>query len=672
MMDKNSSWPDRPGAGPAVGHPEALNRDSMRPDRPGAGSAGGHPEALNRDSMRPDPAQLEAIRHGPGPCAVIAGPGSGKTFVLTQRIRHLIRSGRAAPGQILVLTFSRAAAAEMQGRFLRSAADHEVVFGTFHAVFYRILRESSHDSLKLIDPVSRSRYLHRLCELHPELKTSAEELQLLISRSKNGLPCRQKWLPALVREYNCFLSARECLDFDDMVLRCLSLLEEEPDVLSYWRDRFQWILVDEFQDVSPSQYAVLRLLAAPLDNLFVVGDDDQSIYGFRGADPSTMRRFLEDYGDRARRISMTVNYRCGAIILRAAGALISRNRSRIAKDLRAGAQEEGSFSCRLFTGRRLQYDFIANALQELTGETVSSAAVIFRTHAGASSFLQVLQDRGIPFDADETVRRTRRAETSERQVLLDLTAYYRAGQDLRSGGARRKDLIRIINRPERLLSGSFLTDEVMTRERILQHAVFDRDTVEEMMDDLFLLQRLSPAYSFRYLMDSIGYRDWALQTYAQKTGRDSRRRRDSAHRIRRFLDSLGDAAASYPDSTAWYRCLQERLQQDPEPEEDGRTQDIPVQTAEREEAEIHKDSPRRVRILTMHACKGLEFDTVFIPDLNEGNVPSRRALSSDQLEEERRLLYVAMTRAKKVLVLTCLEGTADRPAAPSRFLEPFL
>ena len=154
-MDKNSSWPDRLGASPAGGHPEALNRDSMRPGRPGAGPARGHPEALNRDNMRPDPAQLEAIRHGAGPCAVIAGPGSGKTFVLTHRIRHLIRSGHAAPGQILVLTFSRAAAAEMQGRFLRSAADHEVVFGTFHAVFYRILRESSHDSLKLIDPVIR-------------------------------------------------------------------------------------------------------------------------------------------------------------------------------------------------------------------------------------------------------------------------------------------------------------------------------------------------------------------------------------------------------------------------------------------------------------------------------------------------------------------------------------
>ena len=251
----------------------------------------------NRSEQKADPAQETAIRKGAGPCAVIAGPGSGKTFVLVQRIRCLIEERGVDPSSILVLTFSRAAAAHMRRRFLHSCPHPETVFGTFHSVFFRILQDSASTRLRLIDPAKKQNYLRHLCGLPlpflPE-KTTAEEMELLISRYKNGLACRQSWVPALVETYDTYLEGRGWLDFDDMILRCVRLLQEKPDLLAVWRERFQWILVDEFQDVSPSQYRALQLLAAPADNLFVVGDDDQSIYGFRGTDPLIMQRFVSE------------------------------------------------------------------------------------------------------------------------------------------------------------------------------------------------------------------------------------------------------------------------------------------------------------------------------------------------------------------------------------------
>ena len=271
--------------------------------------------------------QRDAVCHGEGPCAVIAGPGSGKTTVIVERISHLIRFRGVEPSSILVMTFSRAAALEMRNRFLQglqrdfcspeSDTSADVVFGTFHSVFFRILQESSETRLTMVPRAGKERYLRHLCEVRPEYTLTpkmdvngkdqlrkvrlpdgmtTEKLQLLISRCKNGLSCSEPWLPPLVREYDRYLNSRSWLDFDDMILRCRDCLRERPEILEKWRSRFHWILVDEFQDISPSQYSALLILSAPRGNLFVVGDDDQSIYGFRGADPHTMRRFLSDCG----------------------------------------------------------------------------------------------------------------------------------------------------------------------------------------------------------------------------------------------------------------------------------------------------------------------------------------------------------------------------------------
>jgi DNA helicase-2/ATP-dependent DNA helicase PcrA len=252
-----------------------------------------------------------------------------------------------------------------------------------------------------------------------------------------------------------------------MILRCVRLLQEKPDLLAVWRERFQWILVDEFQDVSPSQYRALQLLAAPANNLFVVGDDDQSIYGFRGTDPLIMQRFLSDYvikaqdggtdlqdraaGSRAgltgsqdrvtgspdreeRIVFLTANYRCGSQVIRAASSLIRCNKYRIDKAFRPGTNLQGSFLCLPFSDRDLEYSYIAAELKKMSGKERGQTAVIFRTHGAAASFVRLLHEQQVPFLAAGTGRR-QAVPTDRTRILQDLCAYYRAAISLGTGAA---------------------------------------------------------------------------------------------------------------------------------------------------------------------------------------------------------------------------------------------
>ena len=577
----------------------------------------------HRNELKTDPAQDTAIHYGAGPCAVIAGPGSGKTFVLVQRIRYLIEDRGVDPSSILVLTFSRAAAAHMRRRFLHSCPHPETVFGTFHSVFLRILQESSREKYSLADPKAKQRYLQHLCDLRPAFlpeKTSPEELQLLISRFKNGLPCTQEWIPELIRTYDAYMQGRGWLDFDDMILRCQSLLMERPDI-----------------------------------------HDDQSIYGFRGADPLMMKRFLADFIHNREDVEehtvfLTTNYRCAGSILEAAAGLIRHNKNRIDKNFRKGSSLQGAFSCKPFSDRRLEYRFVAEELAQMTEEERGRTAVIFRTHGAAQQFVQTLNKYGIPVPAAARGHR-KNMVTDKTRILQDLAAYYRAAEGLENGvkdvfspksAGRgtgcicREDLLRIMNRPERFLSGSFLPFEYMTREELTEHAGFEKNTVGELIRDLQVLHSLSPSFSMRYLLYSIGYGKYALSVYKEAGS---------------ILEQLHEEAAGFHSLSQWTVKLEEMLRASMQPAEEQRPS---------------PDMRSAVQVLTMHACKGLEFDNVFIPDVNEGSIPSKRSWTPDQVEEERRLLYVAMTRARCSLTLTYLEGTADRPATPSRFLQPFL
>ena len=365
-----------------------------------------------------NPGQAEAIAHRDGPMLVLAGPGSGKTYTITQRIRCLIEEGGVQPDSILVITFTRAAAEEMKGRFFRLTEGkfYPVNFGTFHAIYYHILKSAYHYQSGNILSEHEKRELLKTVLFRQKGLPSMEEdqLELLlnqISRYKNDgcpgvLPDGPQEMPqagALSKEqffavysaYSREAKERRKLDFDDMVLECRNLFLQYPSILAAWQKKFRYILVDEFQDINAMQYEVLRMLALPENNLFVVGDDDQSIYAFRGARPEFMLGFQKDY-PQARRVELSINYRSTPEILSCAGKLISVNKNRFEKKSRAASGHGEAVRFLGFPDREAQNEKIAGELLE-AGEERGKTAVIFRTNRDAAELAELLTKKGIPF-----------------------------------------------------------------------------------------------------------------------------------------------------------------------------------------------------------------------------------------------------------------------------------
>ena len=293
--------------------------------------------------------QKRAAAHREGPMLVLAGPGSGKTAVITERTARLVGSGIPG-GRILVVTFTRAAALEMKNRFRETAGNSagQVTFGTFHGVFYGILRNTYHiNGNNILSEEEKRRLLTELLDqFYPEEDREADlpsGLAREISTVKCGRIQVENYYSSLLPEeafrrvykaYRRWMEENRKLDFDDIMAECYRLFRQHPEILSRWQKTFQYILVDEFQDISPIQYDIVRMLAAPENNLFIVGDDDQSIYRFRGASPEIMLRFPRDY-PQAGTVTLNFNYRCTPEILEAAGRLIRRNQKRFPKDLKA-------------------------------------------------------------------------------------------------------------------------------------------------------------------------------------------------------------------------------------------------------------------------------------------------------------------------------------------------
>lgn len=602
------------------------------------------------------PSQKEAVSHFRGPCEVIAGPGSGKTAVLTQRILYLIRERHVDPFTILVLTFSKAAALEMQARFLKSCdgAPGDVTFGTFHSVFYHILQQSSPRPIRVLDGATKRRFLETILISafpDPSDRPQASELEAELSRYENsggtlktycpsGVFPHPDIFPALAGRYQAFLSENGYLDFDSMLTRCLSLFKSRPDVLAMWQRRFHFLLVDEFQDINPVQYETVRLLSGPRRNLFVVSDDDQSIYRFRGADPSVMQQFTRDFTG-ARQIFLSENYRCSGAITECARRVISENRIRIPKNIKAVSKAGSPVGIRSFSSVRAENLALCRLFEKMSPGQRSECAVIYRTNLQSLDLCRRLDASGILHTASVCSS----AGTVEQEVLEDVSAYFRAAYDFPDRGAARRDLYRIMNRPQRLFPRDICRKERVRPQDLLEAAAEHggiRDSLITFVRDMRFLSSVLPGYAMRYLMFAMGYARGAV------AGRE----REEAE-IRAFTERLLRESAKTKDKRQLFEmlerersCIQSRAG---------------CAESSKSEGALH--------ILTMHACKGLEFQKVFLPDLNEGVIPSRRADTQQALEEERRLLYVAMTRAKKELTLMYVGGTAENPRRPSRFLQ---
>ncbi len=623
--------------------------------------------------MNLDQAQQAAVRHRDGPAMVLAGPGSGKTTVLTERLRFLLVEEHIDPSSILVITFSRAAAREMQERFLLRMDRQRlpVTFGTFHAVFFHILQNTygyTHEQI-VRENVKRRfvrEYVRRLRLENGEEDDLVASLISAISRQKNSganeedskLPC-EKEIFFLVRDaYQEFLRQNGWLDFDDMLLLTRDLFLTRKDILDAWRKKFRYILIDEFQDINPIQYDVIRMLAQPENNLFIVGDDDQSIYGFRGASPRHMLCYPEEYPNTAR-ICLETNYRSGTSIVQAAGALITHNTQRYEKEMHAHTASDSDPVLRFFPTQFAQNLFVIGEVQRLhreVGVPFSEMAILFRTNDEVRLLNQQLLSYNLPLLSREHL-----PLLYDHWITQDFNAYLR----LASGERKRANFLRVLNRPNRELSRESLPYEEVdfsVWEQYYRYPFGEGNPwhstdfrweearaaeIKKLERDLSQLANLRPYSALTYIRKAIGY-DGYLREHA------------AARHMR--VEELFDVAEELMENAKRFDTAEEWLSDQEEvrrawAESFGKNR-FPS-GGSRQEA---------VTLSTYHAAKGLEYDTVFLIDLCENIIPYKRAILSENVEEERRLFYVGMTRAKRRLYLLSPSKIRNKDRTPSRFL----
>lgn len=600
------------------------------------------------------PNQIHAISHGTGPMLVLAGPGSGKTTVIIQRIRRLTEKMGVSPYRILVITFTKAAAEQMKTRYAALQGKSGVMFGTFHSIFFRILRQACGYSLEQV--LSEDERRNTLQKLVTEARISVQDQEEYIqqffsqySLMKNQLLDVSDFLPdglpkdefvALSKKFDGWKRRNEKIDFDDMLTECYDVLSQDEKVRKMWQDRFDYILVDEFQDVNRAQYACLQMLAAPENNLFVVGDDDQSIYGFRGASPSFMLDFPKDFPG-TEKVFLDVNYRCSGRIIRLASQVIGTNVSRYAKEIK-GDRDLGE-RINVFVAKdsgeeaELTAQKIARLLEE--GVPIEEIAVIFRTNIQGGAFARALFRRGIPYHL-----RDGGFHLYDHWIARDLAAYLFLAENRDSDAS----LLRIVNKPKRYISKDLLAEAEQMPYGLLRslHVCpslqkWQAEHLESLEEDLRQIQKRKPYEALRYVRKVVGYDEY-LSDYAAY-------RKASLSNMIEIADEITETAKGTESGTEFVRKMEELSRQ-------------------MKEQSKQKGNTHGVTLTTFHGAKGLEFGAVFLPSLAEGIIPYEKGRKGSALEEERRLFYVGLTRTKDRLFLSFTENRYEKPLKPSRFL----
>lgn len=622
---------------------------------------------LDKNSV--NKAQYRAITHGAGAMLVLAGPGSGKTFVVTQRIKYLIEQHHVKPEDILVITFTKAAAEEMQERFAKLSAGkcNPVYFGTFHSVFFQILRHTYRFTAQnIIRENDKYRLLSQIIRELPDeilgqaqLDYSTETLQNLLSEistvKNNGVTpqeVRSATVPQAVFErifqmYKQEMNRNKLIDFDDMVLLCRNLLAERPDTLKLWQQRFQYILVDEFQDICPLQYEVVRMLAKPQDNLFIVGDDDQSIYGFRGSKPEIMLNFTKEY-PKAEQVLLDVNYRSRQGIVDTAARLIAHNKMRFDKAVRAQNRQNDGVKIYSFQSKSKQAESIALLIKQyiaLPDTKYSDIAILYRTNNHTIYTADRLMREGIPFTMKEKPK-----NIYESPVAKDIIAYMRYALY----ETNQEDFLRIMNKPVRYIKrstvprGAFKMRELIDNNHATGYVV---QNILEFYDELHFIKSLNPFSAVNFIRKGVGNGtgyDAYLKKQAAEKGKDVSEEFEE-------LEELMRLSREFETIELWLEHIE--------------NYDAILYEIAQQEKRLKKMNTDAVSMVTMHASKGLEWDVVILPDVNEGVIPHKKAVTDAELEEERRMFYVAMTRAKQHLFIFYIQEKEAGNLLPSRFLD---
>lgn len=605
--------------------------------------------------------QKKAVFHNIGPMMVLAGPGSGKTTVIIYRIKTLIEKYGVLPKEILVITFTKSAANEMKSRFKEIDENSQVFFGTFHSYFFRILRNSFGFDLENIIKEDEKRAIIKKIIAEKELIIEDEEEYIAnvlneISLVKNELiDCEshktsnfgKMEFTSLFNEYENIKSQNNKIDFDDMICKCYKYLKQNDGILEKWKKRYKYVLIDEFQDINKAQYECIKLLTDKTGNIFIVGDDDQSIYKFRGASPEFLMRFPKDF-DGVKKIILDINYRSTTQIINLCNAVIKGNKNRYEKIIK-GTQKDGNMPV------LIKSDDIGSEAAEIAKKIIAyknkfnlglrRIAVIYRTNIQARAIVDAFMDFNIPYQIKDEV-----PSIYEHRVSKDIFAYF----NLILNSENDQALERIINKPKRYISKAILAEAKKMRNDSLLNSLYSvkdiklwqSERLDELIYHLSVARRKTTYEAFKYIRKTIGYDDY-IKEYAAF-------RKVTPKSLFEVLDEIQEAAKGY-----------EKI-------EDYLTHVADV-TLEMKEKKVSKNSNSDGVVLsTMHSAKGLEFDVVFVTSAVEGVIPHEKSTSFDEIEEERRLFYVAITRAKKLLYISIIKSRYEQDVKPTRFLRKII
>lgn len=598
--------------------------------------------------------QQQAVLHRDGALLVLAGPGSGKTAVITHRTKTLIQEYHVNPASILVVTFTKAAAREMKERFLRLTGEThtDVTFGTFHGIFYGILRHAyGITSQNIAGEEEKYRILRQILQnssmdvddendlldsLNKEISTVKNE-RIPLSHYYSA-SCPDEEFRSIYQKYESILHGKRLLDFDDLLVYCYQLFQKHPEILEGWQRKFRYILIDEFQDVNQLQYDIVRLLALPENNLFLVGDDDQSVYRFRGARPEIMLRVPKDYPG-LKQIILKKNYRCSGEIVAKSQNLIRWNDARFEKNLETENPRGSRIEIRSFENESEETTWLVKQIQKDLQEGCpwQEIAVLFRTNVGCRMTVERLMEYNMPFTMRDAL-----PNLYEHWIAKNIVSYMK----LAMGGRDRRDFLAVMNRPNRYISREACYEKEIVFDIFYQFYEgkdWMCDRIERFEHDLHMMKNMTPYAAINYIRFAIGY-DAYLKEYAEY-------RKLKAEELYDIIKEIQESSKGYRTFDEWFAYMKEYGEK------------------LKEQSEQIRERRNAITISTLHSAKGLEYDRVYILGVNEKVMPYQKAVMTQEIEEERRLFYVGMTRARKELHLYSVKERFGRKMERSRFLD---
>lgn len=608
--------------------------------------------------------QLKAVNHLDGPCMVLAGPGSGKTRVITYRIANMVVNKNIKPTSILAISFTKASSIEMKNRALSLSNDfrmNKVTYGTFHSVFFRILRYFENYNIESIldEKTKRIGLKNILKGLNIENADDDETIGQVIneiSYVKNELMDKRDFKSEVltndefIKVYNFYEEYKQQMnkiDFDDMLIKTYELLKNNKAALDRVRSVYRYILVDEFQDINKVQFEALKLIANPSNNIFVVGDEDQSIYGFRGSRPDFLLEF-EEYFSNTKKVLLDINYRSKGEIIDIANRLIEKNTNRYEKVIKCGQGNGAKVNYISPEDSEEEAVYIAKDIKNKVQEDYTEYtdfAVIYRTNIQSRALVDVFMDMRIPFVVKDSI-----VTIYDHWAAQDILAYLRIGVNPNSN----KDWIRIINKPFRYISKdnlNLIKDEPDFINSLINKCDLHPKQVKTINDldiDISYVKGLNPKNAISYIRTTLDYDRYILDYCAN--------RKIKTNGLIEILNELESSATNF-------KTIQEYLEH-----------------IERVKSEIVDNKNNKetdgVIFTTMHSAKGLEFKNVYIIGANEGTIPHEKSYEiddeekkNDQIEEERRLMYVAITRAEENICISSPINKYGKRVSKSRFVE---